>query len=44
MLPVSRIIVWEKRMDERQEVWEARRQAEIQRQQRTEDERYSGDD
>lgn len=35
--------VWEKRKDERQEVWEARRQAEIQRQQQTEDQRYSGD-
>ncbi len=35
--------VWEKRVDERQEVWEARRQAEIQRQQQTEDQRYSGD-
>jgi hypothetical protein len=35
--------VWEKRMDERQEVWEARRQAEIARQQQAEDQRYSGD-
>lgn len=35
--------VWEKRVDERQEVWEARRQAEIQRQQQAEDQRYSGD-
>ncbi len=36
--------IWEKRVDERQEVWDARRQAEISRQQQAEDQRYSGDD
>ncbi|MCP3867844.1 MAG: YkgJ family cysteine cluster protein [Gammaproteobacteria bacterium] len=32
--------VWEKRTEERKEVWEARRQAEIARQQQEEDEKY----
>ena len=36
--------VWDKRVEQRQEVWDARRQAEIQRQQQAEDERYSGGD
>jgi hypothetical protein len=31
---------WEKRVEERQEVWDARRQAEIARQQQAEDEKY----
>ncbi len=32
--------VWEKRIDRRQEVWDARRQAEIARQQKEEDDKY----
>ena len=31
---------WEKRVEKRQEVWDARRQAEIARQQQAEDEKY----
>ncbi|WP_435684768.1 hypothetical protein [Sedimenticola selenatireducens] len=34
--------IWEKRVDERQEVWDALRQTEISRQQQAEDERYIG--
>lgn len=34
---------WEKRAREREEVWEARRQAEIARRQQLEDEKYQGD-
>jgi Fe-S-cluster containining protein len=36
--------VWEKRVDERQDVWDARRQAEISRQQQAEDERYKAEE
>ncbi|MCP4993382.1 MAG: YkgJ family cysteine cluster protein [Gammaproteobacteria bacterium] len=36
--------IWEKRSVEREDVWEARRQAEIQRQQQEEDDRYKGGD
>lgn len=35
---------WEKRTKEREEVWEARRQAEISRQQQAEDDKYKGED
>lgn len=36
--------VWQQRMDDRQEAWDARRQAEISRQQQREDEKYKSDD
>ncbi len=36
--------VWEQRVEQRQEVWEARRQAEIARQQQREDEKYTDDE
>lgn len=35
--------VWEQRVEQRREVWEARRQAEIARKQKEEDEKYSSD-
>ncbi len=36
--------VWQQRMDDRQDTWDARRQAEISRQQQQEDEKYKADD
>ena len=39
MLP-ERAGAWEKRVEQREEIWEARRQAEIARQQQEEDDKY----
>lgn len=36
--------VWEERVEQRREVWDARREIEVARRQKAEDERYNGDD